>query len=413
MYALIAIGIALVLLVILLRLKVRLGPAMIIAAVALAILLRVTPAAFWQTLVNEWQNERLSKRAPYMFVTLSALVILVNVLGISMKEARVTDRLAPALHGLFRSRRLALAAVPFLMGMLPTPGGIMLSAPIVKELADRIGVDRSKAAAINLLFRHQWETIWPLYPAIPFIQNMFGVSAIAIILHNLPIMLAGVIGGAIFILLTGIPPKDKQHRSEPFKDNLRNFAHALWPIILVAVLYVTLDLTPALGMLLVVVLFLLFHRISFDRWSSIFKAGIKIDYILLIGGALIFKVNLNAACAVDSVVLFLQDMNIPPHVFIFFLPMLVSFMLGLTFPTVAITFPFFVHFTGTGPEAKLGLETLAFAGLMCGILITPVHLCVTLSADYFETPLLKVVVKLLAPLVFVAAAGFIMAWLFG
>ena len=99
------------------------------------------------------------------------------------------------------------------------------------------------------------------------------------------------------------------------------------------------------------------------------------------------------------------DINIPPHVFIFILPMLVSFMLGLTIPTVAITFPFFVHFIGTGPDAKLGLETLAFSGLMCGILITPLHLCVSLSADYFETPMAKVVVKLLAPLALVAAAG--------
>ena len=51
---------------------------------------------------------------------------------------------------------------------------------------------------------------------------------------------------------------------------------------------------------------------------------------------------------------------------LFLLPMLVGFTTGVTTPTVAITYPFLIAFIGTGPDAKMGLETLAFSGLLFG-----------------------------------------------
>ncbi len=89
-----------------------------------------------------------------------------------MGQIGLSARLVPAMHGLFRSRRVALAAIPLVMGLLPTPGGIMLSAPMVREAGDKMGVERSRVAAINFFFRHQWEPIWPLFPAVPLIVTM-------------------------------------------------------------------------------------------------------------------------------------------------------------------------------------------------------------------------------------------------
>lgn len=414
MYALIAMGLALGLLVILLRLKVKLGRSMILSSVGLAALLGVTPGEFWQAVAHEWHSKPLGQTTGYLFVTLTALVILVNVLGTAMKETGVSQRLVPALQGLFRSRRFALSAIPMMMGLLPTPGGIMLSAPMVRDLGDHIGVDRSRLAAINFLFRHQWETVWPLFPAVPLIQSMFGISAFALISHNIAIMLSGTLGGVIFLLFSGIPPRDLEKQADSrFADNVRNFVHAFWPIAMVGALYAGLDLSPAIGILLATLIFLVFHKVSLRRWPAIFKSGLKPDFALLILGALLFKLNLEAGQAIDAVVQFLSEMNVPTYFLIFFLPMLVSFLTGVTMPTVAITFPFLMPFIGTGQEARVELETLAFSGLICGLLITPVHLCLALSASYFDAPLTRIVLKLLGPVIFVAAAGLLMAVFFG
>ncbi|MEA3225474.1 MAG: DUF401 family protein, partial [Planctomycetota bacterium] len=197
MYELIAMALALTLLVILLHLKLKLGRSMVLSAVGLAVLLGVTPSEFWHAVVYEWHNKPLGQTTGYLLVTLATLIMMVNTFATAMKETGVSKRLVPALHGLFRSRRLALSAIPMMMGMLPTPGGIMLSAPMVRDLGDHLGVKRGRQAAINFFFRHQWEPVWPLYPAVPLVQGIFGISAFALISHNLALTLAGTLGGAI------------------------------------------------------------------------------------------------------------------------------------------------------------------------------------------------------------------------
>lgn len=414
MYALTTMAIALGLLVLLMHLKVRLGRAMLLSSIALAVLLKVTPSTFWSTVATEWNSKPLSQTTGYLWVMLTALVSLVNVLGVAMQQAGITPRLTPAIRGLFRSRRVALAAIPMMMGLLPTPGGIMLSAPMVRDLGDHLGVERSRQAAINFLFRHQWETIWPLFPSVPLIQGMFGITAFGLISHNIAIMLAGVTGGVLFVLLTAVAGKrDVKASRGPFQRNLRDFLHALWPIIAVAGLYAGLNLPPAVGLLLALVGFLLLHGIPVGRWPTIFRSGFELDFALLILGALLFKLNLQAGGAVGSVVGFLESIDAPKYVVIFALPFLVAFLTGVTVPTVAMTFPFLKPFIGTGPEARIGLETLAFSGAICGLLLTPVHLCIALSASYFDCSVTKIVVRMLAPAGFVAGAGILMAVFFG
>jgi len=410
MHALIIMCLSLVILIVLLGLKVKLGRSMMLTTVSLAILLRLTPNELWQMIVYEWHNKPLTQTTGYLFVTLAGLIMFVGVLGEAMKLTGVSVRMGPALSGLFRSRRVALAAMPAIMGLLPVPGGIMLSAPMVKELGDSVGLDRARQAAINFVFRHQWEPVWPLFPSVPLIQGMLGVSAFAVISHNLAIILAVIAGGVFFLLLPAISARGGQKsKDKMFGSHMRDFAGAIWPIVLVAGLYIGFNIAPVIGILVAIIIFLVFHKVSILRWAALFKAGVNPDFILLIFGALLFKLNLEAGNVIADVVQFLIEMNVPPYLLIFSLPLIVGFLTGVTLPTVAITFPFLIPFIGTGSEAKMGLEALAFAGLICGLFLSPIHLCVALSASYFEVSLPKLVLKIAGPVVLVAIAGAAMA----
>jgi integral membrane protein (TIGR00529 family) len=413
MYALAAISVSLLALVGLLRMRIKIGLAMMVSAFVLAVLLRVTPAQMWGRLAAEWRERPLTETTPYLFVSLTALLLLVNVVGEAMGQIGLSARLVPALHGLFRSRRVALATIPLMMGMLPTPGGIMLSAPMVREAGDKIGVERSRLAAINFLFRHQWEPVWPLFPAVPLIQNMLGVSAGRLVGRHLALSTAGIVGGVVFLLLAGIPPRQIGH--VPAQGNLRShardFAHAFWPIVFTAALYVGLDVPPAVGIFLAIVGLLLLHRVNARRWAGIFRAAREPDVVLLLFGALWFKLNLESSGAVASVVAFFEQMHMPPLLVLFVLPFLVSFSTGVTTPTVAITYPFLMPFIQTGDGVALNVETLAFAGVVFGLAISPIHLCLALSASYFDAPLSRIIIKVLPPALCVAATGFVMALL--
>jgi integral membrane protein (TIGR00529 family) len=414
-YALISIITALAALVTLLRLKVKIGVAMLVSACLVGVLLGVWPAELGRALAEEWHSQPLARTTGYLFVSLTALLLLVNVIGAAMEEIGLSQRLVPAIQGLFKSRRLALALIPLMMGMLPTPGGIMLSAPMVREAGDKIGVERSRLAAINFLFRHQWEPVWPLFPAVPLIQNLLGISALTLFCYHIALTGAGILVGVIVLLMFGIPPKLPEH--EParrhFGYHLKDFFHAFWPIVFTAGLYIAFNVPPAVGIFLAIIGFLAMHRVPFKRWLSVFRAACEPDMALLIFGALFFKLNIEAGGAIGSVVDFLTSIHVPPYLLLFLLPMLVGFTTGVTTPTVAITYPFLIAFIGTGPEAKMGLETLAFSGLLFGLWVTPVHLCLPLSASYFQTSLLKIIIKMVLPALGVALAGALMAFFFG
>ena len=411
MYAFISIIISLAVLVTLLRLKVKIGLAMVLSACLLALLLGVWPPDLRRTLTEEWQTKPLTQTTGYLFISLTALLLLVNVIGAAMEEIGLSKRLVPAMQGLFKSRRFALALIPLMMGMLPTPGGIMLSAPMVRDAGDKIGVERSHLAAINFFFRHQWESVWPLFPSVPLIQSLLGISALKLFSYHIILAGAGILGGIIVLLMFGIPPKQPDHIQvkRHIGHNLLDFLHAFWPIAFTAGLYVAFDLPPAAGIFLAIIGLLLIHKVPLKKWLSVFKAAREPDMVLLIFGALFFKLNLQAGGAIGSVVEFLTNAHVPPELLLFALPMLVGFATGVTMATVAITYPFLIAFIGTGSEAKMGLETLAFSGLLFGLWLTPVHLCIPLSASFFQTSLLKIITKLLLPSAAVAIAGILMA----
>ena len=415
MYAFFVIIISLAALVTLLRLRVRIGLAMLISACLLALLLGVWPGDVARRLAEEWQSKPLSQTTGYLFLSLTALVLLVNVVGAAMEDIGLSQRLVPAMQGLLRSRRFALALIPMMMGMLPTPGGIMLSAPMVRDAADKIGVERSRAAAINFLFRHQWEPVWPLFPAVPFIQNMLGISAFTLFSHHIALTATGTVGGIVVLLLFGIPPRrpgrERIHRH--VGHHLSDLLHAFWPILFTGVLYVALDVPPAVGIFLAIIGLLTLHKVPLSRWGHLFKAAWEPDMVLLVFSALLFKLNIETSGAIGSVVEFLTSLHVPPLVLLFVLPMLVSYSTGLTMGTVAITYPFLLGFMGSGDELNMGREVLAFSGVLFGLWLTPIHLCLSLSASYFQTSLLKIIVKLLLPTAAVAGMGFLMAVLAG
>jgi len=232
--------------------------------------------------------------------------------------------------------------------------------------------------------------------------------------YNAVLWAAGIIGGAVFLLIGGIPPKGEHVvPKRSIGKNLKDFSHAFWPIVLAVGLYAAFEVPPALGVLTAVIIFLLLHRVSRSDWIHLFKTAFRFDYVLLIFGAVFFKFALQASGSINEAVIFLNESSIPPSVVIFLLPFLVAVLTGLTAVTVALTFPFLAGLIGTGASANMPLEVLAFAGVLTGLYVTPIHICLSLSAAYFETPLGKVMAKVLPPTIVIAAAAIAIAVLAG
>jgi len=87
-------------LVTLLRVKVKIGAAMVISACLLSLLLGVWPWDVGRALAVEWHSKPLTQTTGYLFISLTALVLLVNVIGAAMEEIGLSGRLIPAMQGL-------------------------------------------------------------------------------------------------------------------------------------------------------------------------------------------------------------------------------------------------------------------------------------------------------------------------
>jgi len=320
MRPLIAMLFSLILLTGLLRNRVKIGRSLFWSAVLLCALLNVTPVDIWQGLLAELKTQSFIDTTVYLFLSLTFLLIFVNIIGEIMVITGISSRLVPAVHGLFRSRRAAIAAIPLMMGMLPTPGGIMLSAPMVKDLGKSMDIKISRLATINFFFRHQLEPVWPIFPAVPLAQGILGIGVASLILHNLVFVLASTMSGIVFLLLIGIPKSKNKIEHKHILVNLKDFGHAIWPIVLSIILYAGFNIPPAVGILVGIFGLLFIHHVPMRRWTVIFKAGREFDLVILIAAAMLFKLGLNLSGAVGEIIGFFSQMNIHPYFIIFFLP---------------------------------------------------------------------------------------------
>jgi len=79
----------------------------------------------------------------------------------------------------------------------------------------------------------------------------------------------------------------------------------------------------------------------------------------------------------------LLESRIPEYFILSILPFIVGFTTGISFAFVGITFPLLVPIIGQG-SIDSGALILSYVSGMAGVLLSPMHLCLVLSIDYFR-----------------------------
>ncbi|NQT50926.1 DUF401 family protein, partial [bacterium] len=107
-----------------------------------------------------------------------------------------------------------------------------------------------------------------------------------------------------------------------------------------------------------------------------------------------------------------QSWGVPPLVLLFSVPFVVGFLTGYNPGAVATTFPVLLPLLVTGGTVHYGYVLWAFAGAFLGVLISPVHLCLVLSREYFEAEMGRVYRRLVPPTVLLGlvALGLCFLW---
>jgi len=155
----------------------------------------------------------------------------------------------------------------------------------------------------------------------------------------------------------------------------------VFPLALILILVMVFHLALSVSMGIVILCLLVVLRYSFKKSLESLKEGFSWELLVIILGVMTFKAVLNHSGAVDNISTFFSENEIPVLPVLFLLPFISGLLTGLTIGFVGATFPLI---TGLDGAQNIWAISFAFASGYVGVLLSPVHLCLVLTREYFK-----------------------------
>ena len=314
---------------------------------------------------------------------------LVICLEIELRKSGCLAGMVEALSRMFSSRRFTLAVMPAFLGLLPSIGGARFSAPIVEEAAKGFDAKAQDKAAINFWFRHIFEFSSPLVPGMILACGIAGVKIGDLIVHLGWLTIAAFLLGWI-VMVRGLKETSaikKEITVEEAKRHNLDFILALTPGIANVVLMVAFGLQASVSMVIVVVAMIPI-LMAFNRYVSVKEIFIgALDYKMFANVIciLLFIALLDKTGVLAQLVAAFEASPLPIPVIIGILSFIIGLLTGISQGHVAIMMPIVAGLS----MGDLDLVGVAMVFGVAGQMITPTHLCLTITVDYFKSDFFK------------------------
>ena len=386
----------------LIRKKWNLGYIILLSSLLLGLLFELNPKEIGINFVQAIMDP--------VTIRLIGIIVLVLLLSSILKRIESLKDIVDSLQKLVKDYRLILAFIPSFLGLLPMPAGAMFSAPMVKEIGDRAGLNPEEDTFVNYWFRHIWEFVWPLYPSIILLSALLGVEVREIIIVQLPITLIALMLGLIWERRYLRRDEASDKRGD-FGLNIKKLFFCVWPILLVIFMVIIIKIDLLISLITVIISLILLNRskMKTEVIIEIIKKDIPLNTVVLIVGIMIFKRMLQTTGAVMVIPELFTELGVHPLVILFFIPFLIGMLTGITSAIVGIGFPVLLPFIVTQGEVNLNYAMFAFVGGYMGHMLSPMHLCLVVTNDYFKADTGKIYKMLILPLVIISLSALVLA----
>lgn len=310
---------------------------------------------------------------------LTLVVGMIPLIGGVMEASGEMDRLVANLRiGI----RPFLALGPGLLGMLPMPGGALLSAPLVEQGAGHAPAD-VKAAA-NVWFRHVLLLIYPLGPDLIASAKIADLEVYSVIPYLIPSFALSLILGYVF-LLRRVSGKLKQ----PGAFSWVGLFIPLCIILVAPVLDLVLkraaplpytEIGTVVGVSASLFMGIVIGKIRLPQLGRIVRRAKPAKYMLIILAMFAF-LNVFTSSGVPEQI---GAMSLPPVVLCVVIGALLGVVTGRIQAPMSIIVPIYV--TTYGAISAAGFAATYFA-IVLGYILTPTHPCISVSLEYFQTSL--------------------------
>ena len=395
------------LILVLVRCRVPLGPAVLVGGGVLGAMFGLGPV----------QIGGAALRGMFSPGSIGLASITVLLLGLSqtMRGAGQLAEIVKLAKSLLRRPAIAMAALPALIGLLPMPGGALFSAPMVESAAGEGLEGGGRLSAINYWFRHVWEHWWPLYPGVLLAVDHTGWPLDAFVLMQIPLGVFMFLGG--LVIFRGLHPDLHVRGAKPppgTKRRLLRNTSSIWIVPLIwgagtaaawmvlwamglsrgdvrsiawlsaAVKYGPLILGLAISLLWTSRL----NGMGIGGLRKIFARRSIYGLVLLVMSIMAFQRVLKETDAGRAMGTELQAMHVAVVVVVAMLPFISGMVTGLAIGFVGISFPIIHDMVTASKDEPMAASymILAYACGHIGMMLTPLHVCHVVSNKYFETP---------------------------
>ena len=327
---------------------------------------------------------------------LALIMLFINILAVMMQETGAMTKLIDSLRRVF-SKGSILAVIPAVFGLLPVPGGALFSAPMVDKEGDKLGVSKENKTILNVWFRHIWFFVYPFSSAMVLIcnQNFSNINIYHLVVIQIP--------GFVFMLLIGIIflrksiPKgasiEKYDKRKFNKNGLIYFLPILFPLLISILISTVFGVTSTLSILisLAISTAIFFYKKRADmNISKILKKGLSWNFPMIIFGIMTFRRMIKVSGAADILSNVIETSSMPAIVIIILIPFIFGIITGYNYGAISLSYPIIEPLFPLVGANMVAITSLIFTSSLVGYIISPLHLCVVVSCEYFKTDLSKV-----------------------
>lgn len=331
---------------------------------------------------------------------LSLAVSLIPLIGHALEA---TGRMETLVENLPVNRRTFFGLVPALFGLLPMPGGALLSAPFLERVG---GPGAALRAAINVWFRHTLLLVYPISSSLIAAAKLAGMDVWRVIPYQVPGSVLAIAVG--YGLLLRRVPRDRFQRDPSPRKALAPLAVILIAPLIDYLLKHTVPLpVPELATVIGVgaSLILAGRGMTGTLWAKGIRVGRPWRFGLIVLGMFAY-LGVFRASGVSELI---AGLPLPPQALTVGAGFALGFLTGRIQAPISILIPVYL--------AKFGALTpwafaLSYFAVYLGYLISPVHPCLVVSVEYAGSTLGGTIVKLLPPTVLTLfLTGLLSVWI--
>jgi len=393
--------IVIIAILVLIKFRIDIGAVLFIGSVLTAMLFRIGLKGFFSTLLESIVSPNT--------LTLVATVILIMFLGALLEKRGDLSRMVKSLRTLIWDTRLSMVIPSSIMGLLPMPGGALMSAPMLNEGEKGFNLTPAYKTYLNFWFRHIWEYFWPLYPGLILAATITQVPIFVLARFQFPLTLAAILAGLIFGLKK-LPFRTPEHKSRKLLA-LKELLLSTWHILIIIIFVLALKVKVLYVMLGISFMLTVLTRLKKTAWLKVTIETFQVKTIILLFSVMFFKAVLINSGAINSLTTVLKPEGFSLWLLLFIAPFLVGFLTGVNHAYVGVAFPILLPFFMQN-GINLSYIMFAYASGFAGILLSPVHLCLVLTKEYFKADFNPIFKLLIPPVIFVWLIALVMFFLY-